>query len=176
MGGRGSRQSPCHRLSCPPGQPLWHSWVGHLPSGNTPDGLKQSMPLSVRPSVRLAWGPASKVIFQTHQGLEAIPRSPSLLLLGTTPQRPALLPPLGWLLSASRSSECPLLHAADSNEGRREAACSLPDHDPERQSAHKRRHLGHPKSLERERAPGIIGPSSAHTHSGIHKLVPLQFL
>lgn len=46
-----------------------------------------------------------------------------------------------------------MLETVDSNEGRREAVCSLPVDDPEKQSAPKSRHLGHPKSLERERAP-----------------------
>lgn len=65
-----------------------------------------------------------------------------------------------------------MLETVDSNEGRREAVCSLPVDDPEKQSAPKSRHLGHPKSLERERVPGITGTSSAHIHSGIHKLLP----
>lgn len=54
--------------------------------------------------------------------------------------------------------------------------CSLPVHDPEKQSVCQPRRPDHPKALEREKAPGIIGTSSVHLHSGIHRLPPLQLL
>lgn len=124
-------------------------------------------------------GPTSKVMFQTHQGLEAIPRSPFLIATGDDSSE--ALPScrfsrLKAVCLRKLSSECPRLHAGDSNEGSREAMCSLPVHDPEKQSAHKPRHLGPPVSLERDRAPGIIGTSSLHIHSGIQELLPLQLL
>lgn len=118
-------------------------------------------------------GPTGEVIFQTHQGLEAIPRSLLPIVAGVDSSEALPCCQLSRFTAASsRSSECLMLETVGSNEGRREAVCSLPVDDPEKQSAPKSRHLGHPKSLERERAPGIIGTSSAYIHSGIHKLLP----
>lgn len=49
-------------------------------------------------------------------------------------------------------------------------------HDPEKQSVCQPGRPAHPKALEREGAPGIIGTSSVHVHSAIPKLPPLQLL